>query len=74
MDLVAGMNLAQARARQRAYLTERGYLERPDGWWVGKFDAAKPVTDEIDNGKFVAGDEIASDLMIRFVPLLSIPE
>ncbi len=68
------MTLEEARKRQREYLTTKGYQERSDGWWVGKCDAAMPLTDEIDNGKFVAGDDVQSDLMIRFVTFEQLPD
>jgi hypothetical protein len=74
MDLVAGMTLTEARERQRLFLIKQGYWERPDGWWIGPHDAAKPLTDEIESGKFVAGDEIAADLMVRIVPLDAVPD
>jgi len=68
------MTLVEARERQRAYLIHAGYWERPDGWWIGQHDAASPLTDEVDNGLYVAGDEIAGDLMIRIVPLDRAPK
>jgi len=68
------MNLEEARERQKTYLLNLGYRQRPDGWWIGKHDAARPLTDETDTNVFVISDrEVHADLMIRFVPLDKVP-
>lgn len=69
------MTLKEARERQRLYLIRAGYWERPDGWWVGRIDAARPLTDEINTGVFMTeGAEVQADLMVRFVPIDMLPK